>query len=57
MEELQSPEEALFRQMKTSGLTDYAQWLVNLENSDPECIEYPRFKISDDKSAVWIELD
>lgn len=49
-------EEILFRNIKSRGLKEYADWLVALEHSDPECITYPRFKLSDDKSAVLIRL-
>ncbi|WFB57959.1 protein phosphatase 2C domain-containing protein [Paenibacillus sp. BR1-192] len=49
-------EEILFRNIKSRGLNEYADWLVALEHSDPECITYPRFKLSDDKSAVLIRL-
>ncbi|MCJ8012189.1 protein phosphatase 2C family protein [Paenibacillus sp. KQZ6P-2] len=47
-------EEKLLRCVASDGLERYAEWLLALENGDPECIRYPRFKISDDKSGVWI---
>ena len=46
----------LVRQMTSMGLEEYAQWLTALEHEDEQCIRYPRFKTSDDKSAIWIDL-
>ncbi|OBZ14992.1 hypothetical protein A8L34_14020 [Bacillus sp. FJAT-27264] len=46
----------LVQEVMSLGLQQYAEWLLKLENDDPECIQYPRFKKSDDKSAIWIEL-
>ncbi|MWV46119.1 hypothetical protein GRF59_21085 [Paenibacillus sp. HJL G12] len=47
-------DEKLLRSVASDGLERYAEWLLALEQDDPECIRYPRFKISDDKSGVWI---
>ncbi|MFD2614889.1 protein phosphatase 2C domain-containing protein [Paenibacillus gansuensis] len=38
------------------GLESYAEWLIEMEESDPDCLVYPRVKKSDDKTAIWIEL-
>lgn len=38
------------------GLQQYVQELIDLENSDPECNKYPRFKKSDDKTGLVITL-
>ncbi|WHX31741.1 protein phosphatase 2C domain-containing protein [Brevibacillus agri] len=38
------------------GLQRYADELIALENSDPECIRYPRFKKSDDKTGIVLFL-
>jgi serine/threonine protein phosphatase PrpC len=38
------------------GLQAYADDLLALENGDPECIAYPRFKKSDDKTGMVIYL-
>jgi len=38
------------------GLQRYTDELLALENSDPECIRYPRFKKSDDKTGVFVQL-
>ena len=45
---------SLVREM---GLPRYMAWLTELEESDPDCIRYPRVKKSDDKTAIWIELE
>ncbi|WP_236561162.1 protein phosphatase 2C domain-containing protein [Pontibacillus sp. HMF3514] len=36
------------------GLKKYANELMELEESDPECLKYPRFKKSDDKAGLVI---
>jgi len=36
------------------GLKQYADNLIELEESDPECLKYPRFKKSDDKAGIVI---
>ncbi|ATO51440.1 protein phosphatase 2C domain-containing protein [Brevibacillus laterosporus] len=38
------------------GLENYAQALTKVEESDPECVKYPRFKISDDKTGIILTL-
>jgi len=46
----------LFAQLQESGsLQNYAEHLIKIEESDPECQRYIRFKKSDDKTAVWIQ--
>ncbi|GGF71118.1 hypothetical protein GCM10010912_15340 [Paenibacillus albidus] len=47
---------ALIRHISEQGLEHYAKWLLQLEQDDAECIRYPRFKISDDKSGIYIRL-
>jgi serine/threonine protein phosphatase PrpC len=49
------PVEATSLVMKM-GLREYVDWVIQTEENDPDCLEYPRVKKSDDKSAVWIEL-
>lgn len=51
-----SPEEKLLRRVVAEGLESYAKWLLDLEQDDPECIRYPRFKRSDDKTGIWIRF-
>lgn len=53
-DETGNPEEKLLRQVAAEGLESYAKWLLALEQDDPECIRYPRFKSSDDKTGIWI---
>lgn len=38
------------------GIRQYANDLIELEETDPECIRFPRFKKSDDKSGLLITL-
>ncbi|WP_177182745.1 protein phosphatase 2C domain-containing protein [Paenibacillus sp. OV219] len=44
---------SLVREM---GLPRYIEWLTALEESDPDCTQFPRMKKSDDKTAIWINL-
>ena len=39
------------------GIKQYAQDLINLEETDPQCITYPRFKKSDDKACIVLQFD
>lgn len=48
------PDEELLRRVASEGLERYAKWLLALEEDDPECIRYPRLKMSDDKTGIWI---
>ncbi|MCC5803563.1 protein phosphatase 2C domain-containing protein [Rossellomorea vietnamensis] len=38
------------------GIQQYAEDLLHLEESDPQCITYPRFKKSDDKAGIVMEF-
>ncbi|AZN43420.1 protein phosphatase 2C domain-containing protein [Paenibacillus albus] len=38
------------------GLARYLEWLTALEESDPDCTQFPRLKKSDDKTAIWIDF-
>lgn len=40
-----------------STLAGYADWLFNLELNDKDCLRYPRFKVSDDKTGIWIQFE
>jgi serine/threonine protein phosphatase PrpC len=42
--------------VREMGLKQYVDWLIDLEESDPECVQYPRVKKSDDKTALYMEL-
>jgi len=39
------------------GLQRYTDDLLTLENSDPECTSYVRFKKSDDKTGIVLYLE
>ncbi|BCG58853.1 protein phosphatase 2C domain-containing protein [Paenibacillus sp. URB8-2] len=47
---------SLVRKVSQTGLSRYAEWLLQLEREDAECIRYPRFKVSDDKTGIYIRL-
>ncbi len=42
--------------VRDMGLERYMDWLIGTEESDPDCIRFPRVKKSDDKSAIRIRL-
>ncbi len=44
------------RSMLNKGIKLYTQELIELEECDPECIQYIRFKKSDDKTAMVINF-
>ena len=44
---------ALFAAMQTEDLEDMFQKLCALQDADPECNNYPRFKHRDDTCALW----
>lgn len=44
----------LIAHIADKGLAGYADWLLRLEADDPDCLRYPRFKTSDDKTAIRI---
>ncbi|TBL75355.1 protein phosphatase 2C domain-containing protein [Paenibacillus thalictri] len=48
--------EELFMHVKEKTLAGYAEWLVDLEHADKDCLRYPRFKISDDKTGIYIQF-
>lgn len=50
------PIENLVEQISIVGLEGYINYLIALENNDPECLRFPRFKKSDDKTAIYIEF-
>lgn len=43
-------------QMLTDGLDALAQLLRRIEHDDAACMRYPRFKMSDDASAMWLRV-
>lgn len=43
----------LFRAMQENDLEDMFRQLCALQDADPDCNEYPRFKLRDDTCALW----
>lgn len=43
--------------VREMGLEGYVKWLIGLEESDPDCLRYPRVKKSDDKTAIYLEFE
>ncbi|QDX94011.1 hypothetical protein EEL30_17975 [Brevibacillus laterosporus] len=46
----------MVHKMIDMGLEHYVQALTMVEESDPECLKYPRFKTSDDKTGIILTL-
>ncbi|MFE5323800.1 protein phosphatase 2C domain-containing protein [Paenibacillus sp. NPDC056579] len=46
----------LVAMVEKQTLASYTDWLTRLEQDDKECQKYPRFKISDDKTGIWIQF-
>lgn len=42
--------------LQKKGLAELACELRHIENRDAACVEYPRFKISDDATAIWMRI-
>ncbi|MDR6549131.1 protein phosphatase 2C domain-containing protein [Paenibacillus qinlingensis] len=38
------------------GLDNYIEWLIQVEEADPDCLQFPRVKKSDDKTAIYLEF-
>lgn len=55
-ESANAPHDKMIRHITSQGLQAYADWLLQLEEADPACIRYPRFKKSDDKSGIRLQL-
>ncbi|CAN7762342.1 PP2C family serine/threonine-protein phosphatase [Paenibacillus sp. LjRoot153] len=51
----QELKQIVFR-VKSMGLENYIQWLIQVEESDPSCLKFPRVKKSDDKTAIYLEF-
>ncbi|GIP34162.1 protein phosphatase 2C domain-containing protein [Paenibacillus sp. J2TS4] len=47
---------SLIKEVEEKGLRGYAESLIELEQSDPDCQTYIRFKTSDDKTGIWIRF-
>lgn len=48
--------ERMLKRITSLGLEAYTEWLAGIEEKDAECIRYPRFKTSDDKTGIWLRL-
>lgn len=48
---------SLYHLMKQKGLAALAEDLLEMQNADPDCMHYPRFKRGDDTSAVLAEIN
>ncbi|MFV3406416.1 MULTISPECIES: protein phosphatase 2C domain-containing protein [Pseudomonas] len=42
--------------LHSHGLADLAHTLRGIEQDDAACLRYPRFKMSDDASAIWLRV-
>ncbi|MBI6899406.1 protein phosphatase 2C domain-containing protein [Pseudomonas putida] len=42
--------------LQSHGLDDLARTLRGIEHDDAACLRYPRFKMSDDASAIWLRV-
>lgn len=42
--------------VRSDGLATLAQEIRRIENEDAACLSYPRFKVSDDATAIWIRI-
>jgi hypothetical protein len=47
---------SLVSTMLDRGLAALAEELRTIERGDAECLRYPRFKPSDDASAIWVRI-
>ena len=45
-----------FKRLQSHGLDDLARTLRGIEQDDAACLRYPRFKMSDDASAIWLRV-
>lgn len=48
--------EELFAYVQVSGLEKTMATLRAIERSDPECSRYPRLKVFDDATAIYVSL-
>ncbi|MCE1118392.1 MULTISPECIES: protein phosphatase 2C domain-containing protein [Pseudomonas] len=48
--------EAFISRLLSHGLADLARTLRDIEQQDAACVRYPRFKMSDDASAIWLRV-
>jgi hypothetical protein len=48
--------EAFMQRLLSHGLDDLARTLRGIEQDDAACLRFPRFKMSDDASAIWLRI-
>ena len=46
----------LARAMRSYGLAVLAHEIRVIENEDATCLRFPRFKVSDDATAIWLKI-
>lgn len=46
----------LARAVRSKGLCQLAQDIRRIEQEDAACLRYPRFKVSDDATALWVKI-
>ena len=51
------PMKEIAQAVSNQGLQAYVNKLLEIEEADPNCLQYPRFKKSDDKTAVRIVFE
>ncbi|GAA4872862.1 hypothetical protein GCM10023310_60680 [Paenibacillus vulneris] len=47
----------LVKRIADESLAGYAERLIRQEQEDSDCLKYPRFKVSDDKTGIWIQFE
>lgn len=48
--------DSLFDAVRTQGLGALGTELRTIERDDAACLRYPRFKVSDDATAIWLRI-
>lgn len=48
--------QSLAKAMRSKGLGQLAHEIRMIEEEDAECLRYPRFKVSDDATAIWLRV-
>lgn len=48
--------ESLVRSVREHGLAQLAQQIRQIEREDATCLRFPRFKVSDDATALWLKV-
>ena len=48
--------DSLFDAVRTEGLAALGADLRAIEQDDAACLRFPRFKVSDDATALWLRI-